>query len=111
MPDLTQNKETIMSDTGNQGKGISDSKKGEPSSSGTSHRVDAGSVNFDFIIGRAELIVLRAESIKVEDSPNLKYLRLRNGDFLLPQRVIIVFSDGEEAEITIDVPPEETIDF
>lgn len=111
MPDLTQNKETSMSDAGNKGKGIGDSKEGEPFSSGTSHRVDAGSVNFDFVIGRAEITVIRAESIRVEDSPNLKYLRLRNGDFLLPQRVIIAFSDGEEAEITIDVSPEETIDF
>lgn len=79
--------------------------------SGTTHEADANPANYEMSVSIGEVTVIRAESIKVEESTNLKYLRLKNGDFLLPKAVFLTFPDGTETEITVDVPPEEKIDF
>lgn len=71
----------------------------------------SASYTFDVAISEVGITIVRAEKIRIEDSPNLKYLSLRNGDLYLPQKVIVTFDDGQEAEITADVPPGETLDF
>ena len=79
--------------------------------SGISHQVNADPVEYEFSVSLAEVTVTRAESTRVVDSTSLKYLRLKNGDFLLPKAVFLTSPDGTEIEITVDVPPEEEIDF
>lgn len=79
--------------------------------SGTSHQVDAIPANYEFSVSIGGVTIIRAESIRVDDATNLKYLRLKNGDFLLPKAVFLTFPDGTEIEITVDVPPEEKNDF
>ena len=71
----------------------------------------SASYNFDVSIAEAGISIIRAAKIRVEDSLNLKYLSLRSGDLYLPQKLIVTFPDGQEAEITADVPPGERLDF
>ena len=47
--------------------------------------------------------------IRTERSLTPKYLRLRNGDLICYQRVIVKTEDGQEQEITVDELPEESI--
>ena len=55
---------------------------------------------------RATIRITPADKIEVEDAETLKYLRLRAGDFQLPQAVFLVVQ-GERFEITQDeLPPE-----
>ena len=65
-------------------------------------RVQLGaSATFGAPAGRATLNVARAANVEVEDSPSLKFLRLRNGDFDMYKSVFLVI-DGERHEITMD---------
>ena len=57
-------------------------------------------------VGKLELTVLPADGIEIEDSDNLKYLRLRIGDYQIPKRVFLTV-DGERYEITQDALPED----
>lgn len=50
--------------------------------------------------------VIPADKIEVEDAENLKYLRLKNGDFQLPQAVFLTI-EGRRMEITLDAIPED----
>ncbi len=54
-------------------------------------------------------IVTPADAIVFEDSPNLRYLRLKNGDFSLPHRVFLVL-EGKKFEITMQALPNEQSD-
>ena len=58
------------------------------------------------ITGTATLTVIPADRVEVENSPTLKYLRLRNGDIKVPNRVFIV-SECKRREITMDSLPDE----
>ena len=48
--------------------------------------------------------LMPASGIETEDSPTLKYLRLRNGDYSLPNRVFLIVN-GQRHEITMDALP------
>ena len=52
------------------------------------------------------LEITSADRIEVEDAENLKYLRLKNGDFQLPQAVFLTVQ-GQRIEITQDALPED----
>ena len=65
------------------------------------HRVDASGVSIHFT---AE--VVSADAVKVEDSPNPRYLRLRGGDFRCYSHVWLSV-EGQWHDITIDHLPEE----
>ena len=52
------------------------------------------------------LTVIPAARIEVEPSEILKYLRLKNGDIEVPNRVFVV-QDGQRYEITMDSLPDE----
>ena len=58
------------------------------------------------IQGTAHLTVIPADSVEVEDSPTLKYLRLRTGDYSCYKRIFLVV-DRERCEITVDELPED----
>ena len=58
------------------------------------------------IMGKMELTVLPADGIEIEDADNLKYLRLRVGDYQIPKRVFLIV-EGERYEITQDALPDE----
>ena len=51
------------------------------------------------------LTVIPGAGIEVEDSPTLRLLPLRNGDFSLPKRVYLII-DGVRHEITSEMPSE-----
>ena len=55
---------------------------------------------------RAEVTVIPADGIEVEDADTLKYLRLRTGDYQVPKSVFLTV-DGERYEITQNALPEE----
>ena len=61
----------------------------------------SGSATLGPITATATLRVARAADVEIEDSPTLKFLRLRNGDFDMYKRVFLVI-DGESHEITMD---------
>ena len=69
-------------------------------------RVDASPIFFSFHVSEATGEATSADRIEVEDADHLKYLRLRAGDFELPQAVFLVIN-GERLEITQDSLPEE----
>ena len=69
-------------------------------------QVDASPVNFEVMVGAVEVHVIPADKIEVEDAENLKYLRLKNGDFQLPQAVFLTI-EGRRMEITLDAIPED----
>ena len=71
----------------------------------------SASVTFEALVSEAGVSIDRAAKIRVEDSPNLKYIRLSGEKFYLPQKLIVTFPDGVEEEITADVPPGEPLDF
>ena len=54
---------------------------------------------------RAEVTVLPADDIEVEDTDTIKYLRLRTGDYQVPKSVFLIV-DGERYEITQDALPD-----
>ncbi len=54
----------------------------------------------------ARLTVTPADSVEIEDSPPLKYLRLKTGDFSCYKRIFLV-ADGQRSEITVDELPQE----
>ena len=47
--------------------------------------------------------------IRTERSLTPKYLRLRSGDLICYQKVIVKTEDGQEQQITVDELPEESI--
>ena len=55
-------------------------------------------------LGEASGEATPADRIEVEDADNPKFLRMRSGDFQLPQSVFLVI-DGERREITQDSLP------
>ena len=57
-------------------------------------------------VSRAEVTVVPADGIEVEDADTLKYLRLRVGDYQVPKSVFLIV-DGERYEITQDALPDE----
>ena len=58
------------------------------------------------LIGRAELTVVPADRIEVEDASSLKYLGLRSGYIQVPNHVFVVM-EGSRHEITVDSLPDE----
>ena len=71
----------------------------------------SASVTFEALVSEADVSIDRTAKIRVEDSPNLKYIRLSGNKFYLPQKLIVTFPDGLEEEITVDVPAGEPLDF
>ena len=69
-------------------------------------RGDASPIFVSVHVGEATGEVTPADRIEVEDADHLKYLRLRAGDFELPQAVFLVIN-GARHEITQDSLPEE----
>ena len=67
--------------------------------------VDASPISWSFSISEPTVQITPADRIEVEAAENLKYLRLRAGDFQLPQAVFLVVQ-GERFEITQDAIPE-----
>ena len=68
--------------------------------------VDASPTLWSFSISEPTVQITPADRIEVEDADNLKYLRLRSGDFQLPQAVFLTVR-GQRIEITQDAQPED----
>ncbi len=70
---------------------------------------DAAPISIDVRVSEAEGSATPVLEIRTERSLTPKYLRLRNGDLICYQRVIVKTEDGQEQEITVDELPEESI--
>lgn len=71
------------------------------------HRVDPSPITFELSASVASLQVIPADNIEVEGAENLKYLRLKNGDFQVPKAVFLTI-EGRRMEITMDALPEDS---
>ena len=58
------------------------------------------------LLNNVSLEITTADRIEVENAENPKYLRLKNGDFRLPQAVFLTVED-QRIEITLDALPED----
>lgn len=74
---------------------------GKPRSAKLSSSGTIGAVS-----GHAVAHIIPADDIKVENSTSLQYLRLRDGDFSIPKRVLLMV-DGKWTKISRDKLPEE----
>ena len=63
--------------------------------------VDAGPIHFTFDMSEAEVTVIKADNIRVEQSPQPKYLSMRAGDIQVFSTVEIQIS-GKWYELTKD---------
>ena len=63
---------------------------------------------YELLVTTDSLEITTADRIEVEDAENPKYLRLKNGDFRLPQAVFLTV-DGQRIEITLDSLPEDVL--
>ena len=62
---------------------------------------------YEMVLFTESLEITPADRIEVEEAETPKYLRLRTGDFRMPQAVFLVI-DGERHEITLDELPSES---
>lgn len=58
------------------------------------------------LVDNVSMEITTADRIEVEDVENPKCLRLKNGDFRLPQAVFLTV-EGQRIEITLDSLPED----
>ena len=63
---------------------------------------------YELVISTDSLEITTADRIEVEDAETPKYLRLKNGDFQLPQAVFLTI-EGRRMEITLDSLPEDVL--
>ena len=68
------------------------------------HKSLEGTIATEPALLKGTLTITRADSVKVEPSETLKYLRMRNGDFECYSRVLVSV-EGEWKEITVDCLP------
>lgn len=74
----------------------------------TVKRGDGAGLEVVVRLSEAEGSAERVLEIRTERSLTPKFLRLRSGDLICYQKVIVKTENGQEVEITVDELPEET---